>query len=537
MLQSNQFDTTWTNFNSTETSGQSGYDGSSDAWLLTKTGANGNINQSISTINGVYTFSIYAKGGANNWVLVRVGGLAVHEVYFDLSSGSVGTETNVISSNITNVGNSYYRCSISVNVSSGNYVRLYVADSNGVTSGTSGNIYIQDAQVEYGLVATDYIETTTTSVAVGITNDIPRINYEGGNGNFLLEPQRTNLITSSEYFGAWSLSNATLTANNAESPEGVINGYKLNEDTANSTHRITQTSIVTAGQVYTQSVFAKGDGSGRYLRMFRGSGTYNFAVFDLDNGIVYAKGGSNVISAEIDNYGNGWYRCSLTFTTQFTNIPSYIGLQNGSLDSYQGDGTSGIYIYGTQLEAGYLTSYIPTYGSAVTRAAETCNNAGNSDLFNDSEGVLYAEAAALANDGTTKRLALSNSSVSSIIRLEYSATLNIIFGVCYTSGANQAAISYTLSDSTIFTKIAFKYKANDFALWVNGVEVGADSSGLAPSGLEKLNFDAGNGALDFYGKTKMVSTFTEALSDSELECLTSWSSFERMATAQNYTIE
>jgi len=191
-----------------------------------------------------------------------------------------------------------------------------------------------------------------------------RVNAEG-----LIEGVRTNLLTYSEQFdnAAWIKSNTTVTANIATSPDGTLNADKLVEDTSNSTHRIAQSAITFTGVAYTQSVFAKSDGSGRFLRMFRASGTYNFAVFDLTNGVVYAQGGSNIISTKIEAYTNGWYKCSSTFTTAFGNIASYIALQNGGLDSYLGDGTSGIYIYGAQLEASAsATEYIPTTTTAVS---------------------------------------------------------------------------------------------------------------------------------------------------------------------------
>ena len=102
-----------------------------------------------------------------------------------------------------------------------------------------------------------------------------------------------------------------------------------------------------------------------------------------------------------------------------------------------------------------------------------------------------------------------------------SSTDNRVFGVTYVSPSNQAAIGHTLTDVTTTFKIAYKYKANDFALWVNGVEVGTDSSGSVPTGLTELNFDNGSGNDDFYGKVKQLIYFNEALSDSELQTLTS----------------
>jgi len=70
-------------------------------------------------------------------------------------------------------------------------------------------------------------------------------------------------------------------------------------------------------------------------------------------------------------------------------------------------------------------------------------------------------------------------------------------------------------------KIAFKYKNNDFALWVNGVEVGTDLIGVIPTGLNKLSFDDGNGSSDFYGKVKQLQVYDTSLSDTQLAALTS----------------
>ena len=188
LLQSNNFDTTWTVSGAPPpTGGQTGYDGSSDAWLLTKTGPAGRIIQSIS-VSGVNTISAYVKANASDWAVLEINGVGFS--YFDLQNGVVGSGNSVVATSIESVGNGWYRCSYTGNGTGINGV-IYVGDSNGVISGTSGSIYIQDAQLEQGLVATDYIETNTIAVYEGITDNVPRLDYDGDCPSLLLEPQRT----------------------------------------------------------------------------------------------------------------------------------------------------------------------------------------------------------------------------------------------------------------------------------------------------------------------------------------------------------
>ena len=381
-----------------------------------------------------------------------------------------------------------------------------------------------------------------------VSNGQSRLNYPMIDGkvvgcpHHILEPARTNLIGYSEDFSNsdWTKFNSSVIANSIISPDGTLNASKLIEDTANGTHRISDTIIVSGtGVAYTQSVFAKSGGNGRYLRMFRGSGTYNNAVFDLENGTIVAQGGSRLISTKIEKYPNGWYRCISTYTTQFGNIATYYGLQNDNTDSYQGDGTSSIYLWGAQLEAGsYPTSYIKSNsGSTTTRSAETANGSGDAATFNDSEGVLMAEISALADDGTYRIMSLSNSTAAERIYMQYTNVSNTVAVVVKTGSVTQANIGFVLPNETDFNKVSIKYKSNDFALWVNGFEVGTDTSGNTPIGLSELAFDDGNGNNVFQGNTKQVQYYNSALTDSELEQLTSWTSFTDMAQGQLYTIE
>ena len=230
LLQSNSFDTTWGKTNSSVTGGQAGYDGTNTAWKLIASGGNNDkIFQSV-TQTGVVTLSVYAKAGNVNFIAFEYVGYA----YFNLGTGAVGISGGIIDSKITSVGGGWYRCSISVNPSSTTNAQIYVTSANNSTNTSNGDfVYIQDAQLEQGLVARDYIETTTAAVEGGITDNVPRLDYTDSScPALLLEPQRTNLVPKSEYVGGMTLQNMSATANATTSPEGVGNAYEV-EPTGN----------------------------------------------------------------------------------------------------------------------------------------------------------------------------------------------------------------------------------------------------------------------------------------------------------------
>jgi hypothetical protein len=137
-----------------------------------------------------------------------------------------------------------------------------------------------------------------------------------------------------------------------------------------------------------------------------------------------------------------------------------------------------------------------------------------------------------------REISLSDGTANNRIELRYGAASNRLQLVARSSGSVQASISNSDYNILLSNKVAVKYKANDFALWINGVEVGTDTSGNAPSGLSELAFDDGNGTSDFYGKTKGVYVFNEALTDDELQQLTGpeYNSFAALAAAYNYTV-
>ena len=228
----------------------------------------------------------------------------------------------------------------------------------------------------------------------------PRFDHDPATGEslgLLIEKSRTNLFTYSEAFNTdWdnirsSDSGTTATAD----PEGNTTGaaYKLVANTDNNTHRLDKRNLsMSTSTEYTLSVWAKAaEYTGVSLTIADSSNLFHGIYFDLSNG-TFTNGG-NAHSGSMIKYPNGWYRCIATYTT-----PASIGfqqcligvLEDGTTKSYAGNNSSGIYIWGAQLEqAPFPTSYIPTSGSTATRAVDTAQINGI-QFHNPSEFVLYA---------------------------------------------------------------------------------------------------------------------------------------------------
>jgi hypothetical protein len=369
LLQSNTFDTTWTNTNSTETSGQAGYDGTNDAWLLTRTGGNGRVQQSISNTS-VQTFSIYAKANTLSWIVLEIAGIGF--AYYDIENGVLGTNNSGISTSIDSVGNSWYRCSFIGNGTS-TTIRVYLANGNNDLSGTSGSVLIQNAQLETGSTATEYIPTTTSArtTFAGITQDgtsasnVPRLDYSQGScPALLLEPQRTNLALYSEQFdnANWNFYFGTQVANTTETldPSGYYGAEKVIMGSGNQAVYRQSIGGLTNGATYTLSLYIKqGSGVTAFLDISDTSSTVN--ITPTGEWVRYTKTGVWNTSA------------------------NYIDLE------FRGtSGSAYCYLWGAQLEAGsYATSYIPTLAASVTRLADACFKYSISSLIGQTEGVMF----------------------------------------------------------------------------------------------------------------------------------------------------
>lgn len=525
LLQSNNFSSgSWLSVNAAITEGQTGYDGLSNAWLLSANADFCNLYQEI-TETGLVTFSVYAKAGTGNWLMMRLNGSANNLIYVDLANKVFGNlSPQYIDGTITDLGGGWRRVSVTINQTSYNNAHIYVAESNGSISTTNETIYIQDAQLERGLVATDYIETTTAPVQAGITEDLPRIDYTDGCGSLLLEPSRTNGVLQSEHFGSgWLLSNTTITSNDTTSPEGVINAAKIVENSSTANHYIAEDVATTSGVAYTMSFFAK-KGENRYIRASRAGGSVAVG-FDLENG-DFVEGGGAI--GDTQDFGNGWYRCIMTFNTNTTTTQIRIELSNAlsaTNTTYLGDGTSGVYAYGAQLEAGsYPTSYIPTYGTSTSRVNDRALLSGaNAVAIIDKPAMtLYAEYVHdTANTNTTILSILRNTSGGS-----YGDFISLVmrsdgeFQIEVKSNNTLQALRKSSAVSSGTHKIAAVVAKNNVKLFVDGVLAGSDTSVTLPTGLNEIYLGGYPDTNVRYGTKKSYFYFPTALTDNELAALT-----------------
>ena len=346
---------------------------------------------------------------------------------------------------------------------------------------------------------------------------------DSGCGNWLWEPQSTNIITYSEDFtnSSWTKFNSSITNDNTKILG--INALKIVPD--NNLKGILKRPATTPqdGLVYNRSVYIKFGGE-RYVVLSAQDAlsSSRSVIFDFTNKDFSYQGGSvsNLLATDM---GNEIFRISFNSISSGSVIDDYsIGFSSDgtSTSSFLGNGVDGVYATATQVEQqSYATSYIPTDGTSVTRNQDLCTNGGSAASINITEGVLYAEIAALANDGTVRYLGLSDGSTNNrVIILYYSAT-NKVRAIVSSGGTKYVDVNYELTNILDFHKVAIKYKLNDFAFWIDGVEVATDTSLNAPIVLDDLSFSIG-GSSPFFGKTKAVAVWKETLTDTELAELT-----------------
>jgi hypothetical protein len=406
--------------------------GTTTADLITETSVNGghgmysNGNGLNLTYGTQYTISLYAKKPTSNArehvsVGVAAGGHGL--VVFNLTNGTYTTNAGwasmtLHSYSIQSAGDGWYRCIVTFSATGSGTtgtgsIRIgpstasptnYFGFPSYQGDGVSG-VLIWGVQLVAGSSALPYA-TTTTVATVGtprITHDPVTLAPLG----LLLEPQATNLFVYSEapVTGSYGTFGATITENNATSPSNTTTAARLAESSGNEPHYMhTGTISLTNAVQYTWSVFAKA-GTSTVLQLFAFTGgavsDNDWANFDLTNGVLGSVG-TNVTGndATIENFGNGWYRCTLTFTATGTASAQFaFSHTNNSTTAarrpvYSGNGsTRTLFLWGWQLEANNTaTSYIPTAAATVTRNADGWNLLGTdmSTIWNQSQGSMVA---------------------------------------------------------------------------------------------------------------------------------------------------
>ena len=523
----------------------------------------GSVAQVLSTTIGVQTWYIVATGNLARiegtfgiGVKATLSNVSVKQVdpndRWTLGTGwsygnGVATRTSQSGSSLLGANGTTltvgktYKCSMTVSNYSNGAVR-FATDNVGFTLHSGNGTYTEiltSTGTAFNIKGNaDFAGSVSNISVVEVQGDRPRLSYDITNGvvedkpHLLLEPSATNLATFSEDYtqSVWTKENITVTSNAVISPDGTQNASILTDTSTNGQHRITTSALFSAdGNNRVFSIFVK-KGTSRYCAINHVAGftsSVNTVIFDFDTASYVATGTTAYIDEVFTpkHYGNGWYK--IAFRSDI-NSSAYnrlsIGLSNGTSytdTSYAGTGAT-VFVWGGQVEQqAYCTSYIPTAGTTITRAAETCNNSKPS--VNSTEGVLYCEIAALADDGTFRMLSVSDGTNDNRVRINYSATSEQLQARLVTGGVTQADISKFSAGVLTFHKVAVQFKANEVKLYFDGSLASSDTSASVPSAgtLNVVNFNGGNGANIFYGKVKGLAVYNEALTDAQLIELTS----------------
>ena len=486
------------------------------------------FNQGAAIVSGQsYTFSVYAKASERTRLLLRTNnGSADQDTYFDLTNGTIVSGTGTIE----NAGNGWYKLSRSLtattSVSSNFICQLLLVNTGTNTSytgdGTSG-LFIWGAQLNIGSTAKPYFPTTDRL-------NVPRLTYQNGGGgcpSLLLENQSKNLVNFSEDLTqtSWSVAQISVTANATTSPDGTQNADKIAINNGLVGGYIYQIQSTTSSTIYTGSFFVKSAGIGFTKFWSSVSGAYCNAIINLSTGVITNGASPFPTIPTATNFGNGWWRVSYTETSGGGSVPIYVdagSTSNGG--DITGNGTDGIYLWGAQMEASsYPTSYIPTTSSSATRVADACYKTGISSLIGQTQGTMFIDtyvgnetdevygwlqASLSGNPNDSIQVNRAGSNIQCQVYVG-STVQGIITGGTITKGQR--------------IKVAVGYKQNDLVLYLNGTQIGVDTSTDIPTcavfqlgAYPPLPNDYTND-----GGINQAVLFTTRLSNSELASLTS----------------
>ena len=362
-----------------------------------------------------------------------------------------------------------------------------------------------------------YIET--------VNADVPRLDYYTSGGTagcpaLLVEASGQNLYQQSEDFtnAYWGKPNCFVSGNQAVAPDGTLTADKLIMNngispTAANQSGFNRTEVVTSS-AYRFSIFAKsGEFTGFKVRENLAAGS--FLDVNLSNGTITNGDVTQFISPLAENYGNGWYRISWTSPT-ITNLNKY-SIRVGST----GDGVSGIFVWGAQVETGSVaTSYIPTTTAAVTRNADVISLSGAvSGCIGQTEGTLYAEVV-LSRVNPNYIISLGTTNDRIMINLDSSTSVYALIRVGGVNADYTATIPAIPATGGVY-KVALGYKANDYCFAVNGVAYASTASRGVPANMSTLYLGASVfSTAQLNDRIRAVALYTTRLTNAQLAALT-----------------
>jgi hypothetical protein len=394
-----------------------------------------------------------------------------------------------------------------------------IVTPNGYKEGTLYSVIPSDGSGDMSVVrATTATRVNSAGLIESVANNIPRLDYSNGTcPSLLVEPQRTNGLTYSEDFSnvSWVKADSSVTSNAVTSPSGIQNADYLIPNTTFGLHTVTKLAVATTG-LQTFSVFAKQGGYKNILVWFD---THSGGLgVNLDNLAIFRN--ENIVSYELEQYPNGWVYISITANITVLSNPTIYIADNGTPPQafFSGNGTSGVYLWGAQLEAGsYPTSYIPTTSASVTRNADVVSKTGISSLIGQTEGTMFLDVdfTEVSDYNGWFMKDVANFDTFAFIQRENTGIIAVGY---YGSGALQARIETAPSQPIGRYKIGFGYKNNDFVLYINGTQIGTDTSGSV-SGL--MNFLDAHYSSTGSTLQNAIALWKTRLTNTQLQTLTS----------------
>ena len=383
--------------------------------------------------------------------------------------------------------------------------------------GTNNNVFIDNVSVKEVL----YDQPDGTLQLFNHPINKPRIEYDAS-GNclgLLVEEARTNALLQSGDIGAWggsvgSKTNVTLTENAITAPDGTQTADKVQRTVLDTPADYRQNLPVTSGNDYTFSIFAKADVQARLELDFSNSKftSQDYVRFDVDTGTAYGSGSGATYS--ITNYGNGWYRFSLTATCTESGDTGVIARITNNEPHYA---------WGAQFEVGsFPTSYIPTSGSTVTRAADVASLAVSEFGYNQDQGSVVVEAKRFGTSNQFPRIAQFNDgSASNRIGVSIYGSSNTAYGSCDNGGVNQASLhEVAATGPNVYAKIGFGFGVNNFGFIVDSIIEGTDTSGSPPSNITQMQIGTRASGQYLNGYIKSIQYYPLRLSNAQLQALT-----------------